>query len=57
MPKFIISHGNVGEQLRKVDIKMSIGYYGLHEINGPLIVIENVKDISYDEVATIIEKW
>ncbi len=32
---------------------MSIQYVGLNEINGPLVVLENVKGISYDEIAHI----
>ncbi len=32
---------------------MGIQYMGLSEINGPLVVIENVDDIGYDEIATI----
>lgn len=32
---------------------MSIQYVGLSEINGPLVVIDNVKNVSYDEIAQI----
>ncbi|NMB30051.1 MAG: V-type ATP synthase subunit B, partial [Clostridiales bacterium] len=32
---------------------MSIKYIGLSEINGPLVVLDNVKNIGYDEIAKI----
>lgn len=32
---------------------MSIQYVGLSEINGPLVVMDNVKNVSYDEIAQI----
>lgn len=32
---------------------MSIQYLGLNDINGPLIALEGVKDVSYDEIASI----
>lgn len=32
---------------------MSLQYLGMHEINGPLIVLDKVQGISYDEVAQI----
>lgn len=32
---------------------MSLQYIGLNQINGPLIALENVKDVGYDEVASI----
>ncbi|MBP0979444.1 MAG: V-type ATP synthase subunit B [Oscillospiraceae bacterium] len=32
---------------------MSIKYIGLKEINGPLVVLENVSDVSFDEVVEI----
>ena len=33
---------------------MAIEYLGLSEINGPLVVLEGVKNASYDEIA---ESW
>ena len=32
---------------------MSLQYIGLSEINGPLVVLDKVKDIGYDEVVEI----
>ncbi len=32
---------------------MGLQYVGLNEINGPLVVLENVKNVSYDEIAQI----
>ncbi|HKM32745.1 MAG TPA: V-type ATP synthase subunit B, partial [Oscillospiraceae bacterium] len=32
---------------------MSLQYVGLHEINGPLVVLDKVKDVGYDEIAEI----
>jgi V/A-type H+-transporting ATPase subunit B len=32
---------------------MGLQYVGLSEINGPLVVLENVKNVSYDEMAQI----
>lgn len=32
---------------------MNIKYVGLHEINGPLVVLDKVKGVSYDEMAQI----
>lgn len=32
---------------------MSLQHIGLSEINGPLVVLDNVKDVSYDEVAQV----
>lgn len=32
---------------------MSIQYQGLNEINGPLIALEGVRDVAFDEIATI----
>lgn len=32
---------------------MSLQYVGLHEINGPLVVLDKVKDVSFDEIAEI----
>lgn len=32
---------------------MSVKYIGLSEINGPLVVLDNVKNIGYDEIAKI----
>jgi len=32
---------------------MGLQYVGLSEINGPLVVLDNVKDVSYDEIAQI----
>ena len=32
---------------------MGLQYVGLNEINGPLVVLDNVKDVSYDEIAQI----
>ena len=32
---------------------MSLQYVGLNQINGPLVVLEGVKGVSYDEIATI----
>ena len=32
---------------------MSIQYLGLGEINGPLIALDKVQDIGYDEIAHI----
>ena len=33
---------------------MNIQYAGLKEINGPLVCLEGVKDVAYDEIASII---
>lgn len=33
---------------------MNIRYAGLKEINGPLVCIEGVKDVAYDEIASIL---
>lgn len=33
---------------------MSIQIVGLKEINGPLVVVENVEDVSYDEMAELL---
>ena len=33
---------------------MNLKYMGLSEINGPLVVVDNVKNVSYDEMAQII---
>ena len=32
---------------------MGLQYVGLNEINGPLVVLDNVKNVSYDEIAQI----
>ncbi len=32
---------------------MGLEYIGLNEINGPLVVIENISNVSYDEIAQI----
>ena len=32
---------------------MAIEYLGLSEINGPLVVLEGVRDASYDEIVEI----
>lgn len=32
---------------------MSIQYAGLTAINGPLVCLEGVKDVGYDEIAAI----
>ena len=32
---------------------MGLQYVGLNEINGPLVVLDKVKDVSYDEIAQI----
>ncbi len=32
---------------------MSLQYLGLNEINGPLVVLDQVSGISYDEVAEL----
>jgi V/A-type H+/Na+-transporting ATPase subunit B len=32
---------------------MSIEYLGLSEINGPLVVLEGVRDASYDEIVEL----
>ena len=32
---------------------MSLQYVGLNEINGPLVVLDNVEGVSYDEVVDI----
>ena len=41
---------------------MAIEYLGLSEINGPLVVLEGVKNASYDEIVnsgwtTVPESW
>ena len=32
---------------------MNIKYIGLSEINGPLVVLDKCKNVSYDEIADI----
>ena len=33
--------------------KMSLEYLGLSAINGPLVVLEGVKDAAYDEIVKV----
>ena len=35
---------------------MKVEYRGFKEINGPLVVIDGIKDASYDEIVEITEK-
>ena len=35
---------------------MSIHYIGLNEINGPLVVLEGVKDAAFDEIVEIAKE-
>ena len=37
---------------------MALQYVGLSEINGPLVVLDHVKDASYDEMVELqLKRW